>query len=52
VAAQAKERRVNVTLDNVLRMGFAAFFIGAGFILVSGAMEQRLGQRKKRRRGR
>jgi len=40
-----------VTADNLLRMGAAVFFMGAGFILVSGHLERKAQRRRKRRRG-
>lgn len=39
-----------VTTSNLFRMGAAIFVIGAGFIIVSGQMEQR-GKKRRKRRG-
>jgi hypothetical protein len=41
-----------VTTANLVRMGAAVFFMGAGFILVSGYLERRQDQQRKRRRAR
>lgn len=40
-----------VSVDNLWRMGVAAFAIGAGFIIVSGQLEKRQSKRRKKRRG-